>query len=232
MQIELCIEVFLSNEQCSTDSSLLEDVLHSSWKKAERDGGEFSQSDKDRLGLARHLPVWQRRSFVISNLTPTLDYSPLMTEVAIRGGCLCEAVTYTILEPPKEELERAEPVYTLNGKICGNHCHCDTCRNACGGLFQTLASVPLDRINIVDSKKSLTTYRVSDNADRQHCAICGTTMWIKDKWDGGYIIVSVGSMRKEDAKKWVDVRHHIFLGDTIEGGVWKFQDDLPKYVLW
>jgi len=59
-------------------------------------------------------------------------------------------------------------------------------------------------------------------------------LWIKDTgWEDfekGYINVTVGSMRKEDAKRWVALRHHIFLGDTIDGGVWEFEDKLPKYV--
>src|SRR5579862_40739 len=153
--------------------------------------------------------------------------------IAIRGGCLCKAIHYTILAPSKEELEKGETdEVTADGKMQGNHCHCDTCRNSSGALFQTLAQIPLRRIDIVDSKKSLTTYRVSPNAEREHCAICGTSLWIKDKgWDDpekGYINVSVGSMNKEDAKKWVHLRHHIFLGDTINGGVWDFEDNLPK----
>lgn len=156
-----------------------------------------------------------------------------MEEVAIRGGCLCKAITYTILPPTDEELEKTDPdTISSDGRIQGNHCHCDTCRNSSGALFQTLAQIPMQRINIVDSRKSLSTYRVFPNAEREHCAICGTTMWIKDTgWDDpvkGYINVSVGSMNKEDAKKWVSLRHHIFLGDTIDGGVWQFEDNLPK----
>jgi hypothetical protein len=34
-------------------------------------------------------------------------------------------------------------------------------------------------------------------------------------------------MNKGDAKK---LRHHIFLGDTIDRGVWEFEDKLPKFV--
>ena len=50
--------------------------------------------------------------------------------------------------------------------------------------------------------------------------------------DKGYINFSVGGMNKEDVKKWVAFRHHIFLGDTIDGGVWEFEDNLPKCFLW
>jgi len=155
--------------------------------------------------------------------------------IAIHGGCLCQAVTYTILPPTKEELQIRDPEYvSADGRMAGNHCHCDTCRNISGALFQTLIQVPTRRITITDSKGSLTTYRGSPNAQREHCAICGTTLWIKDRgWDDlekGYINVTVGSMKKEDAKRWVALRHHIFLRDTIDGGVWEFEDKLPKYV--
>jgi hypothetical protein len=156
-------------------------------------------------------------------------------DIAIHGGCLCQAVTYTVLAPTKEELQNPNPEYiSPEGGMMGNHCHCDTCRNSSGALFQTLIQVPTRRITITDSEGSLTTYRVSHNAEREHCAICGTTLWIKDRgWDDlekGYINVTVGSMKKEDAKKWVALRHHIFVGDTIDGGVWEFEDKLPKYV--
>lgn len=156
-------------------------------------------------------------------------------DITIRGGCLCKAITYTIYPPSKEELEHPKKgIITKDGKMHANHCHCDTYRNSSGALFQTLAQVPTKRIEIVDIKKSLTTYRVSDDAEREHCSICGTSMWIKDKgWDDpqeGYINVSVGSMDKEAAKKWVDLQYHIFMGDTIQGGVWEFQDQLPKLI--
>lgn len=157
-------------------------------------------------------------------------------EIAIHGGCLCQAVTYTILPPTKDDIETGDPEFvSKDGRISATHCHCDTCRNISGALFQTLAQVRTKRINIVNGKGSLTTYRVSPDAEREHCAICGTTMWIKyagwENLDKGYINVSVGSMNKEDAKKWVALRHHIFLGDTVNGGVWEFEDNLPKYVL-
>ena len=157
-------------------------------------------------------------------------------DVVIRGGCLCKAIHYTILAPSKEELENKNPdTISENGKMQGNHCHCDACRKSSGALFQTFAQIPFKRINIVDGKRSLTSFRVSPNAKREHCAICGTSMWIKDEgWDDpekGYINVSVGTMDKEDAKIWVHLRYHIFLGDTINGGVWDFQDSLPKFVL-
>ena len=89
-------------------------------------------------------------------------------DFAIRGGCLCKAITYTIYPPSKEELAHPKKgIMTKDGKMHANHCHCDTCRNSSGALFQTLAQVPTKRIAIVDSKKSLTTYRVSDDAERE-----------------------------------------------------------------
>jgi|SRR5579859_2087112 len=156
-----------------------------------------------------------------------------MSEIAIRGGCLCRAISYKILPPTKEELERADPdTISQHGRMQGNHCHCDSCRKSSGALFQTFAQIPLKRIEIEDRKKSLTTFHVSEDHAREHCGICGTSMLIKDPgWDDpykGYLNVSVGSMDKEDAKRWVELRHHIFLGDTINGGVWDFEDSMPK----
>jgi hypothetical protein len=150
-------------------------------------------------------------------------------ESAILGGCYCKAITYTILPPTQKEIEQGDPnLVGPGGQISANHCHCDTCRIICGGLFQTLAQVTNARMKITDSKGSLTHYQ-SPNAMRGFCNICGTTLWIKDEPETGYINVSVGTMDKDDAKKWVHIRHHIFLGDTLNGGVWEFQDDLPKY---
>jgi hypothetical protein len=160
-----------------------------------------------------------------------------MMDVLIHGGCLCGAVTYTATSPSKEAFAKAYPSsLSPHGKIVANHCHCDTCRQSSGALFQTLAEIPFQWLDIVDSKNSLTTFRVYPNAEREHCKICGTSLWIKDtRWDDpnvlGLINVSVGSMKKEDAKKWVYIRHHIFMGDTVNGGTWEFKDDLPKYML-
>jgi len=155
--------------------------------------------------------------------------------IAIRGGCLCKAITYAILPPSKEELANPDPtLISGGGKITGSHCHCDECRNATGALFMTCAEIPIQRIKIVDSRGSLTSFRVSAAAVREHCRICGSTMWMKyTGWDDpetGRIDVCVGTMNKHDAKKWINLRHHIFMGDTINGGVWEFEDSLPKLV--
>jgi len=162
--------------------------------------------------------------------------APSQTEsIAIHGGCLCKAITYSILPPSKEELANPDPkLISGDGKMPGSHCHCDECRNAGGALFMTFANVPLRRIKVVDSQGSSTTFRVSDAAVREHCSICGSTMWMKyTGWDDpetGCIFVTVGTMDKHDAKKWVNIRYHIFMGDTINGGVWEFEDSLPKYL--
>lgn len=39
-------------------------------------------------------------------------------------------------------------------------------------------------------------------------------------------------MNKEDAKKWVALRHYIFLGATVNVGAWEFEDNLHMYGEW
>ena len=43
----------------------------------------------------------------------------------------------------------------------------------------------------------------------------------------GYMNATAGSIN-EGAKKWIALRYRIFLGDTIDGGVWELEDKLPK----
>ena len=66
---------------------------------------------------------------------------------------------------------------------------------------------------------------------REHCAICGTTLWIKDTgWEDlekGYI--NFTGEHEGGCEEVGCVAASDLLGDIIDGGFWEFDDKSPKY---
>lgn len=80
---------------------------------------------------------------------------------AIRGRCLCGAVTFT-LTPPTE--------------FCA-HCHCQSCRLAHGAACTTWTSVPRDRFQVTGGDQHIRWYRSSQWIRWGFCDTCGSSMF-------------------------------------------------------
>lgn len=76
------------------------------------------------------------------------------------GGCLCGKIRFEIRFP------------TL---WCA-HCHCSLCRRAHGAGFVTFVGVDRDRFRILEGGDNLVRYDSSDQAWRNFCGHCGSTL--------------------------------------------------------
>ncbi|WP_096512182.1 GFA family protein [Pseudomonas izuensis] len=83
-----------------------------------------------------------------------------MTE-KYQGSCLCAAVSYELLTPPKSV----------------SHCHCSQCRKGHGAAFASYGSVPRKSLRILGGATSIKTYASSETVLREFCETCGSTLF-------------------------------------------------------
>lgn len=82
-------------------------------------------------------------------------------EETYRGSCLCSAVRYELLTPPRAV----------------SHCHCGQCRKGHGAALASYGSVPRNALWILDGANNITAYASSETVVREFCAKCGSNLF-------------------------------------------------------
>jgi hypothetical protein len=102
-----------------------------------------------------------------------------MTEV-YQGSCLCAAVVYELLGPPKAV----------------SHCYCSQCRKAHGAAFASYGSVPRGALQILRGSSWVRSYASSEIASREFCGQCGSTLfWSRSKGEfADWISIALGTL--------------------------------------
>ncbi|MCP4899000.1 MAG: GFA family protein [bacterium] len=129
--------------------------------------------------------------------------------MAIRGSCLCGAVTFKLHTPTK----------------FFSHCHCETCRRAHGAAFVSWTGVPDDCFEWLTGAEQLTGYRSSEHATRSFCSRCGTHVrYVSTDWPGT-VYVPVATLSDPMDR---DPEDHIHAGEAVS---WcSLNDELPRYL--
>lgn len=124
----------------------------------------------------------------------------------IEGGCLCGAIRYRATARP------------VRGVIC----HCSTCRKHSGAPALAFAHFPAAAFAWLKAEPKW--YRSSAFAERGFCAICGSTVAMREEVLGDRVQVSVGSLDEPDKIK---INDHVWTRERVS---W-FQvfDDLPRF---
>lgn len=129
--------------------------------------------------------------------TTTNDPSP----ITLHGGCYCRAVRYTI--KPTTGLPT---VHTL--------CHCRTCQQISGSAFLPFVGFPTSQAEFSSTPPhALTTFAASKFADRQFCALCGSTLTMVYHGRGDRVSVVVASFDEESVLLLPGPTQHIFVGE-------------------
>jgi hypothetical protein len=127
-------------------------------------------------------------------------------EECFEGGCLCGAVRYRADAPP------------LRGVIC----HCSMCRRHSGA--PALGFVHFPRAAFAWPKAEPTWYRSSRYAERGFCAVCGSTIAMREEVLADRVQVAVGSL---DEPQRVRIDDHVWTEARI---AWfDVKDDLPRF---
>lgn len=105
-----------------------------------------------------------------------------MTQISVKGSCLCGAVTYQ-----------------LSGEVNRfYHCHCRRCRKATGTGHATNVMVKVDEFAWTQGEDLLNRFKVPD-AERfytQFCSQCGSAM-PRSVPEIGMVVIPAGSLDSE-----------------------------------
>ena len=117
--------------------------------------------------------------------------------MAIRGSCLCGAVTYQIISKISDVV----------------HCHCVTCRKAHGAAFSSVAFVAAEEFQL-QGAEGLSSYESSPGKNRFFCRHCGTQVYAR-RDHADYVVLRLGSLdtplpSREIAHTWMSERAHWF----------------------
>ncbi len=127
--------------------------------------------------------------------------------VIARGGCLCGAVRYEVVDEP----------YKVSW------CHCRTCRKATGA--PAVVMVMFDEGAVRYSTGTPARYESSPGVTRTHCARCGTPLTWEGQWDGRMVFeLHAGTL--DEPGRFAPTRH-AFVDHRID---WvRFGDGLPEF---
>lgn len=122
------------------------------------------------------------------------------------GGCLCGAIRYRATAKP------------LRGVIC----HCFMCRKHSGA--PALSFVHFPAAAFTWQQGSVSWYRSSAYAERGFCAVCGSTVGMREDVLSDRVQVCVGSL---DEPNRVRIDDHVWTSQKI---AWfEIDDRLPRF---
>ncbi|KAI1128356.1 Mss4-like protein [Nemania abortiva] len=124
--------------------------------------------------------------------------------------CLCQAQKFTA-EIPRS----AVPLDAI-------YCHCTSCRRVTGALYSTYVPWPGDAAAVRDS--SLRRYAFAETISTFFCGVCGSAMFSESRTADGNgdrslsYGVQTGVLTNVAVPGLINIAHHIFLDDTLDGG--------------
>ncbi|HKE93027.1 MAG TPA: GFA family protein [Povalibacter sp.] len=127
-------------------------------------------------------------------------------EIRFDGGCLCGAIRYRALGQP------------LRGVMC----HCSMCRRHSGA--PVLAFVHFPGASFTWVRGEVSWYRSSPYAERGFCAVCGSTVGMREEVLSDRVQVCVGTL---DQPGRVKIDDHVWTSERIPW--FDVRDDLPRF---
>ncbi|KAI0430747.1 Mss4-like protein [Xylaria sp. FL1042] len=139
----------------------------------------------------------------------------------LTAQCLCTAHSFTAHVP------------RLSLPLSAIYCHCTSCRRATGALYSTYVPWPWPWASSSSSSfASLQRYVFSASVTTLSCATCGSTMFAETMAEDGSLrygvqtgvlanvagILGVGGDDGLAGGSLVNIAHHVFVGDTQDGG--------------
>ena len=129
--------------------------------------------------------------------------------MAIRGSCLCGAVSYEIIG---------------SFKTMGN-CHCSICRKSHGAAFATWGIIDSDQFCWTSGEEFLQTYESSPGRQRCFCRRCGSPLVSSHSGRVGEVVIGT-----VDGDPDMRPSEHIFVGSKASW--FEITDGLPQHVEW
>ena len=122
------------------------------------------------------------------------------------GGCLCGAIRYRATAAP------------LRGVIC----HCEQCRRHSGAACLAFVHFPVAAFTWLGAAP--TWYRSSQFAERGFCAICGSTLAMREEVLADRVQICIGTL---DAAESVQIQDHVWTSSRLPW--FDVRDELPRF---
>ena len=139
-------------------------------------------------------------------------------DIQLTAQCLCKAQTFTARVP-----HSAIP-------LTATFCHCTSCRHLTGAMHSASVTWPGPAHDIV--KAPLEQYAFSATLTILFCGTCSSPMFWRERLEGkadAYEYAAFpGILSNNPVPGLVQVKDHIFVGDTLDGGVALWQRHLKK----
>jgi GNAT superfamily N-acetyltransferase len=132
--------------------------------------------------------------------------------IVFRGSCHCQAVTYSVTEPPMN--------------VC--YCHCSICRHISGSIVVPWLTVSSKSHIRLSGQEYLRTYHSSPEFCRQFCSNCGSHLFFRrdpSLIEDCEIDISYGSVNASDRARYPPT-HHIWYGSKENVD---YSESLPRY---
>ena len=132
-----------------------------------------------------------------------------MSDVLLRGSCLCGAVRYELTDAP----------------FWSHVCHCSRCRKITGSPFAANAFVPLESLRYVAGEEELGSYKVPEAERFSHtfCTVCGSPLPSPNP-SKSRVVIPMGSL---DDDPGLSPKAHIWVDSKAAWDV--IADDLPQH---
>ena len=125
---------------------------------------------------------------------------------ALRGACLCGAVTYEVTGP----------------LVDADHCHCSKCRRHHGAAFATYAGVEPGHFRWVRGQDLVRIYESAAGAGWCFCSVCGSSLGGSDQ--GEITSITLGTVEGDPG---IRPASHIFVGSKA---CWyEISDELEQF---
>ncbi|PNY26892.1 Uncharacterized protein TCAP_03180 [Tolypocladium capitatum] len=138
------------------------------------------------------------------------------SDIELTAQCLCKAQTFAARVP------RASLPLTAT------FCHCTSCRHLTGGMHSTGVAWPGAADAIV--KAQLAKYVSSPKLTLLFCGTCSSPMFWRERLEGGADAYEAftGVLSNNPVPGLIRFKDHIFVHDTLDGGVAVWQRHLNK----
>jgi hypothetical protein len=104
-----------------------------------------------------------------------------MTELPLKGGCLCGGVRFEVTEAPSR----------------AGYCHCTRCQRRTGTAASPQAGIERGSLRITKGEELIRAYEPDDGFAKLFCSECGSALWSRHPEDPEVVSIRLGAFDRD-----------------------------------
>jgi hypothetical protein len=100
-----------------------------------------------------------------------------VTELPLRGGCLCGGVRFEVTEP----------------LVSAGYCHCTRCQRRTGTAASAQARIARGSLGVLQGEELIRAHEPADGFAKMFCSACGSALWSRHPEDHEVISIRLGA---------------------------------------